>query len=106
MEEKARELVKKIDQICIGYNYFRNTDGLKTAKELAGDIQDYIYNLLMLTEKDASEDSILLQNYIVEVLEDYMEAIDQNDLVLMIDTLDYGLRELLGLSAGNTEESA
>lgn len=44
------------------------------------------------------------QTYILGVLEDYMEAIWQQDMVYMLDTLDYGLRELLDIYIGKEPE--
>ncbi len=44
------------------------------------------------------------QTYILGVLEDYMEAIRQQDMVYMLDTLDYGLRELLDIYIGKEPE--
>jgi hypothetical protein len=101
----ANELIEKIDQICVGYYFFRNSDGVERAKDLSGEIQTYLGQLLRLTEGDTSEEGDILRHYIAEVVEDYMSAIDQRDLVLMIDTLEYGLRELLQLSTGEAEES-
>ncbi len=36
-------------------------------------------------------------HYVLQVLEDYMEAVKQQDMLYMLDTLDNGLRELLNI---------
>lgn len=98
METLAKQLLEKINQICVQYYYFRKTNIVELGKNLAGDIQQFAGGFLQgniygMEENEYTE----LQNYVVGVLKDYTEAIEQNDMVLMADTLDNGLRELLNV---------
>ncbi|WP_168356466.1 hypothetical protein [Petralouisia muris] len=44
--------------------------------------------------------------YVIQTLEDYIEAAEQEDTVLMLDTLDYGLRELVDIYREDDEAIA
>lgn len=44
--------------------------------------------------------------FVVQVLEDFVEAVTQNDTILMLDTLDYGLREIVDIYRENDEATA
>ena len=46
-----------------------------------------------------------MEGYNKDVLKDYVAAIEQEDVVWIIDTLDYGLRELIELYIDDAEES-
>lgn len=96
MEELAKELRNKIDTICGRYHYYKDGTVLEKSLGLAVDIRQYCSyflqgNIFGLEDAEYTE----LQLYVMQVLKDYMEALEQKDLVYMLDTLDYGLRELL-----------
>lgn len=96
MEELALGLRNKIDNICGGFHYYKDENVLKRAEELAGDIQQFCEGFLQGNVFGIEESEYLeFQNYVIQVLKDYMEAVKQQDMVSMLDTLDYGLRELL-----------
>ena len=42
----------------------------------------------------------------IDVLKDYVAAIEQEDVVWIIDTLDYGLRELIELYIDDDAEES
>lgn len=95
MEALAKELRRNIDLICIGYHYDRRTDVIEKGKALSKKIEELVSvflsgNIFGMEE----EEYIGLQNYVLQVLRDYTQALEQRDMVLMIDTLDYGVREL------------
>ncbi len=48
----------------------------------------------------------VLCGYVIQTLEDYIEAAEQEDTVLMLDTLDYGLRELVDIYREDDEAIA
>ena len=96
MEALAKKLRKEIDMICIGFHYYKKVDVIEKAVKLAEDIQVYTATFLQGNVFGMEQDEYVgLQNYVMQVLEDYIEAIHHRDMVLMLDTLDYGLRELL-----------
>ena len=98
MEELARQLSEKIDIICGEYHFNKNDNVLEPSQELAGDIKNFCaYFLQGNIFGMAEEEYATFVQYIIQVLEDYMEAVKQQDMIYMLDTLDYGLRELLNI---------
>ncbi len=98
MEELARKLSNGIDNICGGFHYFKKENVLDKSRELAEDIQRFcscfLQGNIFGMEKDEYAD---FEQFVIQVLEDYIEAMKQQDMVYMLDTLDYGLRELLNI---------
>lgn len=106
MEKLALELIRGIDLICMSYHFHKDENVIEKALVLAEKIQQYCSGFLQgniygIEEKAYEE----LKNYVLEVLKDYLEAASQRDIVYMVDTLDYGLRELPDLSVGETKET-
>lgn len=96
METLAKELRRDIDLICIGYHYDRQTNVVEKGKALSKKIEELVSVFLKGNIFDMEEEEYIgLQNYVLQVLRDYTQALEQRDMVLMIDTLDYGVRELL-----------
>lgn len=98
MEKLAKTISNKIDNICGGYHYYKDENVLERSRELAGEIQQFCGFFLqgnIFGMEDLEYQN--LQQFVIEVLEDYMEALKQQDFIYMLDTLDYGLRELLNL---------
>lgn len=104
MEELAKELLLKINDICICYHYFKKADTVEKGIGLSEKIQQFVSVLLegniFGMEKEEQEG---FQNYVLQTLEDYAEAAVQRDAVLMVDTLDYGFRELLDIFVNEEE---
>lgn len=105
MEELAKKISREINDICVGYLYLKQTDVIEKILPLTKDIQEFLAsflrgNLFGIKEEDYRE----LFSYATEVAADYVEAVGQRDMVLMVDTLDYGLRELLNIYAPLAEE--
>lgn len=95
MEEKARELIKELDQLCIEYYLFKSHGTIERAKKIIPNIQEFITIFLsgnIFRIDDIEYESI--KNYSLEVLRDITDALENRDEVLMIDTLAYGLRSL------------
>lgn len=100
MEELAKILIFKLDMLCITYHYGKKTVVFEGVKEMAADIQEFTGTLLEgIRVGDIEDEDGILRDYITQVLKDYIEAVKYRDSVLMIDTLDYGLRELLNIVA-------
>lgn len=105
MDALAKELLQQINDICIGYHYFRQTDAVKRGIELLGKVQQFTSGLLgeNIFNVEESEQADF-QNYVLQVLSDYSQAAIQRDLVLMIDALDYGMRELVNIFTETDDE--
>ncbi len=97
MEALVKKLTEKINELCIEYYYLRNQMIIENGKKLLPDIKTVAECLLQVLAEDRTEEAEGLKQYILDVLNDYMEAINHRDMVLMIDTLDVGLREVLNL---------
>ena len=96
MEELAKELQQKINWMCIGYYYYKHTDVVERGRKLSDKIREFSSIFLQGNIFGIEEEEYIgLKNYTMEVLKDYMQSIEQQDMVLMIDTLDFGFRELL-----------
>ncbi|GFI30011.1 MAG: hypothetical protein HFH50_10845 [Lachnospiraceae bacterium] len=107
MEEKAKTLWKVIDTICGGYHIYKDENVIEKAKKAADQIQEYCSfflqgNIFGMEEEAYRE----LYCFVVQVLEDFVEAVTQNDTILMLDTLDYGLREIVDIYRENDEATA
>ncbi|MEY8518864.1 hypothetical protein AALC25_18575 [Lachnospiraceae bacterium 29-84] len=105
MDALAKELIQGIDTICEGYHYYKDEEiVMEKAPEFVPKIQQFCSFFLHGNWLGIEEEEYLtLQNYVVEVLRDYTEALEQHDIVYILDTLDYGLRELLDIYAGTKE---
>lgn len=104
MKEKALQLRAIVDTACGEYYIFKDEDVLTKAKAAAGQIQDYCSFFLQGNVFGMEEGEYQnLYCYVLQVVEDYVEAVEQEDMVLMLDTLDYGLRELLGIYLDNKD---
>lgn len=98
MKALATELQGKVDGICIDYHYLKNENVIEKAKEIIPTIQKYCEGFLQGNFFGISEEEYQnLQVFVIDVLKDYVAAIEQEDAVWIIDTLDYGLRELIEL---------
>lgn len=106
METLAKEIRKKTDEICVSYHLYKDGDVINQAKKLSVKIQQFCAHFLQGNIFGMEEDAYLdLQSYVVQVLEDYIEAIRQRDTILMLDTLDYGLRELFNIYIDSGEQT-
>lgn len=96
MEELARTLKSQIDKICVEFHYFKKYNTIERSKEYAAMIQEYVSFFLQGNNFGISEEEYKdLYNFSIDVLKDYMAAVENEDAVLMVDTLEHGLRELL-----------
>lgn len=106
MEELAKRLSGKIDNICGGFHYYKNENVLNRSQELANDIQQFCSCFLQGNIFGMEDEEYAgFEQYVIQVLEDYMEALKQKDMFYMLDTLDFGLRELLNIYIEAEEEN-
>ena len=79
----------------------------KKAKEIIPTIQKFCTGFLQGNSYGISEEEYQnLQVFVIDVLKDYVAAIEQEDVVWIIDTLDYGLRELIELYIDDDAEES
>ncbi|MCI9173915.1 MAG: hypothetical protein HFH49_03070 [Lachnospiraceae bacterium] len=105
MEALAEELRRGIGMICIAFYYEKDEEILLKAKALGERIQKFCSSFLQgniygMEDREYQE----LKQYVIQVLEDYLEALEQQDSVYMVDTLDYGLRELVNIYIDKEED--
>ncbi len=80
---------------------------IKKAKEIIPTIQKFCTGFLQGNSYGISEEEYQnLQVFVIDVLKDYVAAIEQEDVVWIIDTLDYGLRELIELYIDDDAEES
>lgn len=107
MRALAAELRGEIDGICVGYHYFKNENIIEKAREIIPAIQKFCAGFLQENTYGISEEEYQnLQVFVIDVLKDYVAAIEQEDVVWIIDTLDYGLRELIELYIDDDAEES
>lgn len=107
METLARELERGVDIICVGYHYYKDEDIFPKARVLADRIQKFCGSFLQGDIYGLGEEEYqALKEYVIGVLEDYLEALEKRDVVYMLDTLDYGLRELLNIYIDKEKEDS
>lgn len=98
MEELAKKLAGHINDICAAFHYYKDENVLDKSKELARPISQFCNYFLQGNIFGMEEQEYLdFHQYVLQVLEDYIGALEQRDMVYMLDTLDYGLRELLNI---------
>lgn len=95
MEALARRLLDSINRICIEYYHLKADDTVEKAVALKEEIQELVSGLLTALGEDG--ESADLRAYVLQALRDYADAAAQRDEALMIDTLDYGIRDILKL---------
>ena len=86
---------------------FKNENVIEKAKEIIPTIQKFCTGFLQGNSYGISEEEYQnLQVFVIDVLKDYVAAIEQEDVVWIIDTLDYGLRELIELYIDDDAEES
>lgn len=87
-----------MNEICVEFHFIKKYNTIERAKELAPLIQEYVSFFLQGNNFGISEDEYIdLYNFSIEVIKDYLSAVDNEDAVLMVDTFEHGLRELLNI---------
>lgn len=98
MEALAQELRREIDIICGKYHYEKIDNVIEEARKLAEKIQEFCTGFLRGNIYGMEEEEYQsLQNYVLHVIEDYLDAMTYSDDIWMLDTLDFGLRELINI---------
>ncbi len=96
MDQKIRELYKKINYIGYYVTYHQNTQYMKMAKSLIPEINDFINWFLEKNKFGISKKEYdLLCRNLIEIVKDITEALKQEDRVLMMDALEQGISEYI-----------
>lgn len=106
MERLALELRRGIDIICVTYHFKKEETVIEKASVLSEKIGQFCGsflqgNLYGMQEEEYEE----LKNYVLEVLKDFVEAMECKDSFYMLDTLDHGLRPLVDIYLDDAEET-
>ncbi len=105
MEALAEELRRGIGMICVNYYYQKDEEILLKAKVLGERIRRFCSSFLEGNIYGMEDEEYRnLERYVIQVLEDYLDALEQWDPVSMVDTLDYGLRELVNIYIDKEED--
>lgn len=98
MKEIIQEILYIIEQIC---EYYKKTHDIILNKELIlnlnSKLQQYTNEYLVNIDKTGMEG----QNIWIEMLTDCMNAIENKDNVLLVDTLKYGIKPFISNTGGN-----
>lgn len=98
MEEKIECLYKKVVDIAAAYAVFQKKDNLAEIKEIIPQIQEFVLWFLE-GNRFGIEDELYqaMQQQLLDILKDILEAIEQGDRVLLHDAVAYGLSDYLEL---------
>ena len=98
MEELARIIIDNINKICIDFYYFRKENIMKVGMDILPNIQKIFEQInLFANENPQDKDIVGMQNFALNVIKDLLSAIENEDKVLLVDTLDFGVRELMNI---------
>ena len=104
MKELAKKIIQDINQICIEFYYFRRDSILKKSGKILSDIQMVFTQINLLVESNPEDADIEeIHKYIIGVMNDLLESIENKDIVLFVDTLDYGVRNIMEVFTDNEE---
>ena len=104
MEEKIQELFCKLRDIGASFLIYQKRDNLEQTRKILPEIQEFVLWFLEGNRFGIEEE--LYQNMssnLLEVLKDILEALEQEDMVLLHDAAANGLLEYLQLFV-NTEQ--
>ena len=105
MKDIITELVKQIDTKCVGFHYYKDENVFEDIKGQTENVQKLCMFYLQGNIFGIDEiEYIQLSEYITQILKDYVDSIKNRDIVLLLDTLDYGVRELIDIYIDNYVE--
>ena len=105
MEELAKKTIANINERCLDFYYFRKENVMERGVALLDNVQEIFKQINFLaTENPNDKDVLNMENYAINVLNDLVEAIEREDQVLLVDTLDYGVRDLMKIFVDEREE--
>lgn len=88
---KLQEQIKKVEGIC---EAIENGDGYtEELIEYFGEISN-VLSMILTCAQDESNDFVINEQFILQVLKDILYGEEHKDLVFLLDTLRYGLLEI------------
>lgn len=104
-QESIEQLRKKINDISVGYLFFQKKDNVERMKELIPHIQEFIM-WFMQDNQFGIETQLYkdMQADLLGILQDILQALEQDDKVLMHDATAYGLVNYLECFTEDTVE--
>ncbi len=105
MMKDWQDLYKSLGGISIDYLIYQKRDNIEQSKKIIPQIQKFV--LWFLEENRYGIEAELYQGLsqnLVNILADILEALEQEDMVLMHDALTYGLLEYLELIVVNLKQ--
>lgn len=105
MDDKIKSLFQSVYQMSFRYLIEQKRDIVVQVKEIIPQIQEFVLWFLE-GNRFGIEDELYqeMQNYVLQVLSDIMDAITQNDRVLLHDAIAYGLMEFLRIFIDSAQE--
>lgn len=96
MEEKIKHLYMCINRIGYMRLETRSNDYIEQARKILPEIEEFTNWFLSGNQFEIEDDLYqALQQNLLGILEDIVTAIQENDTVLMLDALEYGISEYL-----------
>lgn len=103
MEENLLKLYNRLQEINEDFLDYQKRKDLRPVRECFGQIQEFAMWFMELNR--LKEDDMVwfhLNERLIEILQDMIEAIEQQDYVLMHDSIAYGLMEYLEIFVTNS----
>lgn len=96
MEQQVETLYDNVTRICAEYIFIRKNDVFEETKKLLPEISEFSRMFFNNNEYELPEDDYAhLQRLLLDDLADCIQGMEQRDVVLLMDALDFGLREWL-----------
>lgn len=105
MYDKIENLYQSMYQISYGYLIEQKRENIELVKKIIPQIQEFV--LWFLEGNRFGIEEVLykeMQSYLLQVLEDITNAIEQKDRVLLHDALAYGMMEYLKIFMDSRQE--
>ena len=105
MEEKIKKLYKEIVDISAGYLIYQKRNNIALIKKIIPQIQEFVLWFIEENRFEIEEELYIgIQQQLIDVLKDILDAIKQEDVVLLNDAIAHGLREYLELFITSEQE--
>ena len=95
---KLEELYKKVFVACVQFAVYQKKQVQKDIEKILPDLKKFTNDFFVKNKYGIQEeDYIFLQKFLLNILQDFMEGMENRDRVLLEDTLEYGLKPFLEL---------
>lgn len=105
MEKKIKQLYEKLGKIVIFYLIYQKRDNIEQTKKLVPEIKEFVMWFLKDNPLHADEKQFqVMSKELIDILKDLLESFEHKDMVLLHDTIAYGLMDYLELFLNNRKE--